>query len=250
MGVHEQGSYYQEWADRIEVEEDTKTGEDPEDWVMARHKNQRRMGLTPDERRARRMPKGAKPKRRGGTDKYFWTRDGSVISALLGRSRSGNRAVVDELFSQPLGANVITTLLRSGFQLSLALFTNTCRWASVRGSLPQPIVVFFTGTSLVLAPKGKRLVTTAVTLFALRALAEALHGYIYGPDGWEDDPDHLFIDDDDDEFLADYDSDFDPPPPRNRQHRRNSHISSSDDEEGVDRRRTEKKNMGDRGDHS
>lgn len=236
MGVHEQGSYYQEWADRIEVEEDTKTGEDPEDWVMARHKNQRRMGLTPDERRARRMPKGAKPKRRGGIDKYFWTRDGSVMSALLGRSRSGNRAIVDELFSQPLGANVITTLLRSGFQLSLALFTNTCRWASVRGSLPQPIVVFFAGTSLVLAPKGKRLVTTAVTLFALRALAEALHGYIYGPDGWEDDPDHLFIDDDDedDEFREDYDGDFDPSPPRNRRHRRNSHIGSSDDEEGVD----------------
>ena len=238
MGVHEQGSYYQEWADRIEYEEDTKTGEDPEDWVMARHKNQRRMGLTPEERRAR----GAKPKRRGGVDKYFWTRDGNVMSALLGRSRSGNRAVVDELFSQPLGANVITTLIRSGFQLSLALFTNTCRWASVRGSLPQPIVVFFTGTSLVLAPKGKRFVTTAVTLFVLRALAEALHGYIYGPDGWEDDPDHLFIDDDyeNDEFGEDYDADFEPSPPRNRRRRRNSHSSSSssssssDDEEGAD----------------
>lgn len=235
MGVHEQGSYYQEWADRIEHEEDTKTGEDPEDWVMARHKNQRRMGLTPEERRARETRRGAKPKRRGGVDKYFWTQDGNVMSALLGRSRRGNRAVVDELFSQPLGANVITTLIRSGFQLSLALFTKTCRWASVRGSLPQPIVVFFTGTSLVLAPKGKRFVTTAVTLFVLRALAEALHGYIYGPDGWEDDPDHLFIDDDyeNDEFGEDYDDDFKPSPPRNRRRRRNSHSSSSDDEEGA-----------------
>lgn len=236
MGVHEQGSYYQEWADRIEFEEDTKTGEDPEDWVMARHKNQRRMGLTPEERRARKMPRGAKPKRRGGVDKYFWTRDGNVMSALLGRSRGSNRAAVDEFFSQPLGANVITTLIRSGFQLSLALFTNTCRWASVRGSLPQPIVVFFTGTSLVLAPKGKRFVTTAVTLFALRALAEALHGYIYGRDGWEDDPDHLFIDEDyeDDEFGEEYDGDFEPSPPRNRRRRRNSHVGNTNNEEGAD----------------
>ena len=233
MGVHEKGSYYQEWADRIEFDEETKVGDDPEDWVMGRHKNQRRMGLTPEEREARRRPNRSKPKRRGGVDKYFWNQDGNVMSALLGRSRSGNRAAIDELFSQPLGANAITTLIRSGFQLSLALFTNTCRWASVRGSLPQPIVVFFTGTSLVLAPKGKRLVTTAVTLFALRALAEALHGYIYGPDGWEDDPDNLFIDDDyeDDDFGEEYQDGFEPSPPRNHRRRRSSHNESVDDDE-------------------
>lgn len=233
MGVHEKGSYYQEWADRIEFDEETKVGDDPEDWVMGRHKNQRRMGLTPEEREARRRPNRSKPNRRGGVDKYFWNQDGNVMSALLGRSRSGNRAAIDELFSQPLGANVITTLIRSGFQLSLALFTNTCRWASVRGSLPQPIVVFFTGTSLVLAPKGKRLVTTAVTLFALRALAEALHGYIYGPDGWEDDPDNLFIDDDyeNDDFGEEYQEGFEPSPPRNHRRRRSSHNGSVDDDE-------------------
>lgn len=204
---------------------------------MAIHRKQRRLGLTPDERKARRTAsRGVKPKRRGGVDKYFWTRDGTAMSALFGRSRNGNKALVDDLFSQPIGANVITTLLRSGFQLSLALFTNTCRWASVRGSLPQPIVVFFTGTALVLAPKGKRLLTTGLTLFALRALAEALHGYIYGPDGWEDDPDHLFIDDDDEdgEFDEEYGDNFEPSPPRNRRRRRNSHESMTGSDEGEE----------------
>jgi len=199
MGVHEQGSYYQEWADRIDLDKDNKIGTDPEDWVMGKHKNQRRMGLTPEERRSSRNGgRGAEQGgRRGKVDKYFWSQDGTIMSALLGRTPTGQRASVDKLFAQPLGPNVVTTLLRSAFQLSLASFANVCRWASVRGSLPQPIVVFFVSIALTCAPRGKRILSGGVTLLALRSVAEALHGYIYGDNGWEDDPDHLYYDDDD-----------------------------------------------------
>lgn len=70
------------------------------------------------------------------------------------------------------------------FKYSIAFLSQICRWASCRGSLPQPIVVFFLAASALSAPRKQRLLTVGITLIALRTLAEALHGYIH--DGWDD----------------------------------------------------------------
>ena len=79
---------------------------------------------------------------------------------------------------RPLSNNVCTTLFKVSFQYTIAIFSQICRWASCRGSLPQPIVVFFLTASALSAPKRKRLMTVGITLIALRTLGEALHGYI------------------------------------------------------------------------
>ena len=72
-----------------------------------------------------------------------------------------------------------------------------CRWASCRGSLPQPMVVLLLFASAVSAPKGRRLFTIAFTTIALRTTAELIHGLKYGPhEDWDD---YYYHDDDDDD---------------------------------------------------
>lgn len=66
------------------------------------------------------------------------------------------------------------------------IITFLCRWASCRGALPQPFVVFFLAASGVSAPRRRRLLTLGLTLLALRTFAEVLHAYIHGSDGWDD----------------------------------------------------------------
>ncbi len=80
----------------------------------------------------------------------------------------------------------VSLALKSAFTTTLALLSYCCRWASCRGSLPQPIVVFVLAASGVCAPRKKRLMTMTITLLALRTLAEALHGYVNGNEDWED----------------------------------------------------------------
>jgi hypothetical protein len=81
----------------------------------------------------------------------------------------------------------VSLVLTSAFKTTLALVSYCCRWASCRGSVPQPIVVFVLAASAVCAPRRKRLMTIALTLVAMRTLAEALHGYVQGNEDWEDD---------------------------------------------------------------
>ena len=205
MGVHEQGSYYKKWKDRIEVEVESKVGTDPEDWVMARHANQRRMGLTPAEReeRARARRSLRKRSRGGGGVGALLAQDSNLMSVLLGRTPVGGlggKDLMEHRFGKPLGTNALSTILRMSLQTALALFTNTCRWASVRGSLPQPVVVFFVSAAYVV-PKRRRLLSAGLAVLALRTVAEALHGYIYGDEDWEDDPDHLYYQDDDEDEV-------------------------------------------------
>jgi hypothetical protein len=73
------------------------------------------------------------------------------------------------------------------FKYSIAALSQVCRWASCRGSLPQPIVVFFLAASALSAPRRRKLMTVGITLIALRTLAEALNGFVHD-DEWEDLP--------------------------------------------------------------
>ncbi len=87
-------------------------------------------------------------------------------------------------FQRASSANICTTAFKMSFKYSIAFLSQICRWASCRGSLPQPIVVFFLAASALSAPRKQRLLTVGITLIALRTVAEALHGYIH--DGWDE----------------------------------------------------------------
>lgn len=83
--------------------------------------------------------------------------------------------------------NTCTMMFKSMFMSSVAILSYICRWASCRGALPQPIIVFLLVASALSAPRRKKLLTVGITLIAARTLAEALHGYIYGNNEWGDD---------------------------------------------------------------
>ena len=72
----------------------------------------------------------------------------------------------------------------------LAVLSYVCRWATCRGALPQPIVVFLLGASALSAPRRKKVMTLVITLLAIRTVAEALHGYVYANGDWEYDGDY------------------------------------------------------------
>jgi hypothetical protein len=62
-----------------------------------------------------------------------------------------------------------------------------CRWASVRGAVPQPVVVVGVLSAAVCASRRRRLVAVTAALALFRTLGELAHGYVYGNGGWDDD---------------------------------------------------------------
>lgn len=64
-----------------------------------------------------------------------------------------------------------------------------CRWAGVRGTIPQPIVVTTVFAMLVSARRGQRVVAVGLTLLALRLAGEFVDGSLNGNESWDDEYD-------------------------------------------------------------
>lgn len=92
-----------------------------------------------------------------------------------------------------------TTALTSSFRLILKIFFLSlgcaCRWASVRGALPQPFVVAGVAAAAISARRRQKILATALVLIAMRTLGELMHGYMHGSEGWEDDDEPISSDD-------------------------------------------------------
>ena len=58
-----------------------------------------------------------------------------------------------------------------------------CRWAGVRGTIPQPIVVM-TAFATVISCRRQRMLTLGLTLLAMRLVGEFVHGSLYGNESW------------------------------------------------------------------
>ena len=175
LGVHEDGEYYQKWQDRLEREKASEDGNDPVSIFYGRQKKHR-------------GPKKNVP---------FWEEDGSLMSLFFGRTPNGKQLTFNKMFERDMSVNVCTSLFKSTFKSTLAVLSYLCRWASCRGALPQPIVVFFLAASALSAPRRKKMMTVAITLVAIRTLAEAMHGYTYGNQDWEDEPEEDWEDEPD-----------------------------------------------------
>ena len=71
---------------------------------------------------------------------------------------------------------------------SLALVAGRIsQWASVRGSVPQPVIVVVLMSALLSARPGRRWQTILFATLALRMVGELLHGYMYDDLDFEDD---------------------------------------------------------------
>jgi len=187
LGVHEDGAYNRSWQDRMEKNRERESeGNDP-------------LSIFYGKQKKKRLSKKAGP---------FWEEDGSLMSLLFGRNSDGQQLTFNVsscnfiLLPNPQIITLIfilcekkilerdfsvSHLLSTTFKSTLAVLSYVCRWASCRGALPQPIVVFVLAASAISAPRRKKLITVALALVATRTLAEALHGYVYGNEDWEDD---------------------------------------------------------------
>ena len=166
LGVNEDGKYYKSWQDQLERQKLRERGNDAVSIFYGRQKKNR-------------GPK--KPV-------AFWEEDGSLMSLFFGRTPDGRTLTLSKLFERENSVNICTAIFKSSFKTFLAILSYLCRWASCRGALPQPIVVFYyLAASALSAPKRRRLMTIGITLVALRTVAEIIHGYVYGNEDWEDD---------------------------------------------------------------
>jgi len=163
LGVHEDAGYYKSWQDQLDRQRAMES--DTRDPVSIFYGNQK---------------KRQREKKKTGP---FWEEDGSLMSLFLGRNKKGRELTFHKLFERDFSVNI---LLKTVLKSFIAVLSYICRWASCRGALPQPIVVFVFVASALSAPRRKKVMTAFLALIATRTVAEAVHGYVYGNDDWED----------------------------------------------------------------
>jgi hypothetical protein len=173
LGISEDGAYYQRWADKARHDKHNEGGRDP--FSVARGVQPKRRGLSSPHQRNRRY------------DKPIWEEEGNLVALLFGRTQSGNSLLFEKLLDPNHGS--LLFLLRAVLRSLLLVGSYACRWASVRGAFPQPVVVIGVFSALVCAPRNRRMLAVGAALVFFRALGELAHGYAYGNDGWEDDAD-------------------------------------------------------------
>ncbi|EJK59226.1 hypothetical protein THAOC_20580 [Thalassiosira oceanica] len=121
----------------------------------------------------------------------MWREKGTLASLLFdtqprvdGDRRKRQRL---SLLESPFGRNhTVTSLFVYISRSILTALAVMCRWASVRGSIPQPIVVTTAFAATASARSGNRLLALFLTLLGLRLVGEVLHSGLYGNEYWED----------------------------------------------------------------
>ena len=84
------------------------------------------------------------------------------------------------------GSGSLVRILQTLLKSSGLLAGGVSRWASVRGSLPQPVVVVGVLSAALSSRPGSRIRNVFLTVLAIRATAEILHGYMYDDDEFWD----------------------------------------------------------------
>ena len=161
MGVHKVGGQsYDRWTDKdnLEAEEDEARGYDAISYT-----------------------KGRKRRNRNKTRKAFWEEDASIFSVLLGHnwddSRPPQRSLrsnLDDVFGAFRSSRTLTALLRNLLVLSMNFIRSLCKWASVRDTIPLPVVFLGgMGAGFVSRP-GDRIKNSLLAFLSFRVLGEGL----------------------------------------------------------------------------
>lgn len=169
LGIHEKGEYYNRWAKNDDKEDLQEGGSDAVSYARGQTSKKKRRG-----------------RRNKVYDKPFWDTE-NMFSSFFGRSPPVGYSGVG------IG-NLLPAIKALG--RSFVIFSgNACEWATVRGALPQPVVVVGVTSCVLSARPGKRLLAMGVSLLVFRILGELIHEGLYGDDDWEEEDD-----DDEDEF--------------------------------------------------
>ena len=167
MGIHQDGKYYNRWVNQEKERERNVEGTDAVSYAR---------GRAPRPGSRRRM-----------YEKPIWEEEDSWLSMFFGTDRQANRR--NDLFSGPssiLDSGSLLKVLRTLLRSSARLAGGVCRWASVRGSLPQPIVVVGVLSAVLCSRPGSRVRNVFLALLSVRAVGELLNGHMYDDaDFWE-----------------------------------------------------------------
>ena len=131
--------------------------------------------------------------------------------SIDGRNNRGRSSSLDSLLENVWATGSMLSIGKLVIWTGARYFGLACRWASVRGAVPQPIVALVVG-SVALSARQRRLWWTALTLCVLRAVGEAVTeaqgGSSYSgsyqqrgteEEDWEDDSAQIDTDEDEDE---------------------------------------------------
>mmetsp|Transcript_1368 Transcript_1368/g.2357 ORF Transcript_1368/g.2357 Transcript_1368/m.2357 type:complete len:110 (+) Transcript_1368:75-404(+) len=95
-----------------------------------------------------------------------------------------------QLLLSPFGRDhTVTSLFLYISRSALTSLAILCRWAGVRGTIPQPVVVTTVFAMLVSSQRGQRMASVTLTVLALRLLGEFIHGSLNGNEFWDDEYD-------------------------------------------------------------
>jgi len=126
----------------------------------------------------------------------FWREGGTLASLLFdtrprdGKRYTSRRKSLEQLLLSPFGRHhTVTSLFLYISRSTLTSFSILCRWAGVRGTLPQPVVVLTAFAAVVSSRGGKRMLSLTLTLLAMRLVGEFLHGSLHGNEFWDDEYD-------------------------------------------------------------
>jgi hypothetical protein len=168
LGIRQNGRYYDSWMRNEDKDRLGEEGTDAFAYARGRAKKRRKKGSD-------------------GHDKPLWEEEGNFVSLLFGRSFGGQKLSFDDAIDGEPGQ--LLRFARIFFRTFLVGSSYACRWASVRGSIPQPLVVMGVSTAAICV-RRHRIQAVFLTLIAMRTIGEFIHSYTVGDEGWDqDDPD-------------------------------------------------------------
>jgi hypothetical protein len=95
-----------------------------------------------------------------------------------------------QLLLSPFGReHTVTSLFLYVSRSALTAFGILCRWAGVRGTIPQPIVVTSVIATILSSRGGQKVLSLMLILLAMRLVGEFLHGLYSGNEFWDDEYD-------------------------------------------------------------
>jgi hypothetical protein len=168
LGINKGDGYYNSWMER--EQEETAGQSDKNDAYSVAQGRQRR-----DQHKVR-------PKQ---SNKPIWEQEGNLISLLFGRTQNGHRLPFDHWLDSNSGSLVF--VFQTLFRSAMLCASYIGRWASVRGALPQPVVIMGVTAAGLCARPRHRVRAIIISLILLRTLGEVVHGALYDNEHWEDD---------------------------------------------------------------
>ncbi len=167
LGIHQDGKYYNRWVNDEGENINDIEGTDAVSYA-----------------RGKASHKGTK---RRNDKKPIWEEEDSLLSILFGTDKDARKRS-ETFFRSPsiFASGSLIKVLRTLFRSASLVAGGVCRWASVRGSLPQPIVVVGVAAAALSSRAGSRVRNVVLVLLTIRAAGELLHGYMYeDTDFWD-----------------------------------------------------------------